>query len=274
MRTSQEKTRIWEIDALRGLLLLGLLLTHIMECTETLCEKAYAVYGADVGNAVVPHLWLFSWDAERMQWEASLLTKFFRFIDYPAVVCFFVISGISCCFSRSNLTRGMKMMAGAFVVSGFTKLLAIWTGESTQFIRFGALHCYTYCHLIYHFLLEKRSSKTLLLVSIPVFVIGYYLCFNPVSSEYALLVPFGIHEKDVPVRDFWPLFPMLGWMLVGVVLGRKFYAEKRSRWLHTVAMRATRPLQWLGRYSGFIYLAHIFIYTAVFCGIGWVFDLF
>ena len=181
---------------------------------------------------------------------------------------------MACLFSRNNLYRGLKMLAGAFFISAFTKVVAVLGDDPSQFIRFGALHCYAYCHLIYYFLLEKRSSKMLLAVTVPVLAVGYYLRYFPVYSEYALLYPFGIHETGAPGGDYWPLLPMLGWMLLGVVLGRRIYPGRRSLLPECPAQRWTSPLQFMGRHSGMIYVGHIVIYTVVFCGIGWLFQLY
>lgn len=275
MKKKQETLdRVWEIDALRGLLILGVLAVHLYHTVDAFCIQGY--YKIDsyaYVNATDPlHFW-FDWGADGRIYRAFLTDTIRLHWFRLGVDGFFVISGISCVFSRNNLRRGMLMLAGALVISAFTKLLALWTGNQAQFIRFGVLHCYAYCHLIFYFLLENKRNHVLILVAVPVFALGYYLRYNPVYSDWSLLYPFGIKENGAPGRDYWPILPMLGWMLAGVVLGRKFYSEKTTRWPSQLAMRLTRPLQWLGRYSGPIYLAHIFIYTAVFCGIGWIFGL-
>lgn len=268
-------SRVWEIDALRGLLILCVLATHLYYCVDAFCINGYYTNLDSYAyvNATDPlHFW-FDWGSDGIIYRAFLTDKIRLTWIRLGVDGFFVVSGISCVFSRNNLNRGLKMLAGAFFVSGFTKLLAVWSGDPTQFIRFGVMHCYAYCHLIYYFLLEKRKSRTLLLVCIPVFLVGYYLRYNPVYSDLSLLYPFGIYETGAVSTDYWPILPMLGWMLVGVILGRRFYSEKKTRWNSKLVMKITRPLQWLGKYSGPIYLIHIVAYTAAFCGIGYIFGL-
>lgn len=274
MKNSQKKPRVWELDALRGLLLIGLLITHIMACTEELCRNAYNIFGNEVGNAAVPHLWLFSWNPKLMIWEEAWITKFFRFIDYPAVCCFFIVSGISCVFSRNNFKSGLRLLTGAAFVSLFTWILTIVTGDKGQFIRFGALHCYALCHLIYYFLLEGKRDRVLLIVAAASLAFGIYLRFIPIQSEFALLVPFGIREYGAIHRDYWPVFPMLGWFLIGVVLGKRFYSKKETLFPGQADRKWHRPICFLGRYSGLIYCGHMVVYTLVFCGIGYIFDLY
>lgn len=268
-----KRQRVWEIDALRGFLIFMLLLFHLYFTLDAFFVRGY-YKNVDTAAFVsiadpLGILWCKSGDT----FSRCFLGDYFNVVNRSGVNLFFIISGISCVFSRNTLIRGLKMLAGAFIISGFTKLLAIWTGDPTQFIRFGALHCYAYCHLIYYFFLENKKSRTLLLTVIPVFLLGYYLRYNPVSSNLSLLYPFGVHEVGAVGRDYWPILPMLGWLLVGVVLGRKYYADKQSLFPTSSMIEITHPFQWLGRKSGQIYLLHMFIYTAVFCGIGYLFGL-
>lgn len=270
-----KRQRVWEIDALRGLLILCVLATHLYYTVDAFCVDGY--YNIDsyaYVNATDPlHFW-FDWGEDGVIYMAFLPDWLRTAWMRAGVDGFFVVSGISCLFSRDNLRRGLKMLAGAFFISAFTKLIAVVGGESTRFIRFGVLHCYAYCHLIYYFLLEKRSDKTLLAVAAPVMAVGYFLRYHPVSSNFALLYPFGIQEMGAAGGDYWPIFPMLGWLLLGVVLGRRIYQDRRSRFPESRMIRWTRLLQWLGRHSGMIYIVHIVVYTVVFCGLGWLLHLY
>lgn len=270
-----KQRRVWEIDALRGLLILCVLATHLYYTVDAFCIDGY--YSIDsyawVNRTDPLHFW-FDWGEDGVIYKAFLTDQIRSLWVKAGVDGFFVVSGISCLFSRNNLHRGVKMLAGAFFISAFTKLLAVWTGDPTRFIRFGVLHCYAFCHLIYYFLLEDRSDRVLLATAAPVLAVGYYLRYHPTFSDFALLYPFGIYENGAAGGDYWPILPMLGWMLLGVVLGRHIYKARRSLLPETPADRLTKPLQWFGRRSGVIYVSHIVIYTAVFCGIGWLFHLY
>lgn len=268
--------RIWEIDAYRGLLIFLLLVTHLYFTVDEFCINGFYTKLDSYAfvNLVDPlHLW-FDWGADGVIHKVFIPEDIRNILIRGGVVSFFIVSGVCCRLSRSNLHRGLKMLAGAFFISAFTKLLAVWTGDPTRFIRFGALHCYAYCHLIYYFLLEKRGDRTLLAVSVPVLAVGYYLRYHPTFSDFALLYPFGIYENGAAGSDYWPIFPMLGWMLLGVVLGRHLYQDRRSRFPESPAAGWTRPLQALGRHSGMIYIGHMLVYTAFFCGAGWLFHLY
>lgn len=268
------RERVWELDAMRGLLILCVLVIHLYYTVDAFCVNGY--YNIDsyayVNTTDPLHFW-FDWGSDGKIYRAFLTPEFVSAWTHWGVIAFFAISGICCLFSRDNLHRGLIMLAAAFVFSGFTKLLAIWTQNPGQFIRFGVLHCYAYCHILYYFLFENRRSSTLLAAAAGVLLLGYYLRFHPIYLNTPLLYPFGIYESGAPSRDYWPIFPMLGWLLIGVVWGRHFYPERKTMFPDTPMKKWTRPLQYLGRHSGKIYLAHIFVYTAVFCGIGWAFGL-
>lgn len=266
--------RIWELDALRGLLILGVLAVHLYFTVDAFCiNGVYKIDPYSYIDASDPfHFW-FDWGEDGEIFRAFLPEKFFSAWRHSGVAALFIISGISCLFSRNNLRRGIITLVAAYVISAFTKLLAIWTGDPGQFIRFGVLHCYGYCQILYYFLFEKRKNIVLWIAAAVSLIVGYYLRYQPVSVGTALLYPFGFHETGVPARDYWPILPMVGWMLLGVLLARRFYSKKTSLFSTSFFNKLSRPLQFLGRHSGKIYFAHIFLYPAVFYGIGWIFDL-
>ena len=274
-QTLDNRNRVWEIDALRGLLILCLLATHLYRCVDAFCINGY--YHIDSYawvNATDPlHFW-FDWGEDGVIHQAFLTPTLQRLWIMMGVDGFFVISGISCMFSRNNLKRALLMLGAGVFIALFTKGLAIWTGDPTRFIRFGVLFCYAFCQLAYVYIFEKLDSKWLLISIIPIFAIGYYIRYVGVpATRLPIFYIFGVPQIGDSSSDFWPVFPMLGWFLLGVVLGRKYYKEKKTLLPYELPQRLTRPLQWLGRWSGVIYVSHIVIYTAVFCGVGFLFRL-
>lgn len=270
-----EKKRVWEIDAIRGFLILSVLAYHLYMTVEAFCINGYYnISSVDYVKFTDPLLFWFQIN-EAGEISRSLFPKFaVKHMQPLWVDMFFVVSGISYRFSRNNLRGGFRLLLGATFVSGFTWLIELLSGDGGQFIRFGVLHCYASCHLIHYYLLEERSNKALLLTAAVSLVVGYYLKFNPTFSDFALLVPFGIRERGTLLRDYWPVFPMLGWFLIGAVLGKRLYPEKKTLFPGQTDRKWHKPLCFLGRYSGLIYCGHIVIYTVVFVGVGWVFNLF
>lgn len=264
--------RVWEIDAIRGCCILGVLAWHLYFTIDAFCINGY--YKIDsyawVNMTDPLHLW-FNWDDDGIIYQAFLTPTFRMVWIYIGVDLFFILSGISCTFSRNNTKRGLKTLGAGVFVAVFTYGLAIWTGDPTRFIRFGVLPCYAFCQLIYAYLLGDKSNETLFFVAAPVLALGYYLRYHGVTAtRLPLFYIFGVPQIGDQSSDFWPVFPMLGWFLMGVVIGRKYYGGKKSLFPKTKLKVITRPLQWMGRHSGIIYVSHIVVYTAVFCGVGYL----
>ena len=267
--------RVWEIDALRGLLMLCLLGYHLYKTVTSFCINGY--YDID------PYAYINATDPLRFWYRilpsGEIIPGIFPAVSMEVlqpltVDTFFIISGISCVFSRNKLRSGLRLLCGAAFVSLFTGLLVLYTKDKGQFIRFGVLHCYAVCHLIHYYLLEDRSDRTLLIVAALSLIAGYYLKYNPIHTSSALLVPFGIREYGAGYRDYWPVLPMLGWFLIGVVLGKRFYSERKTLIPSQEGKAWHRPLCFLGRYSGLIYCGHMVVYTVLFCSIGYIFNLY
>lgn len=271
----KSKKRVWEIDALRGLLMVCVLGTHLYYTVEAFCING--VYNIDPYNYVrisdPLRVW-FDWGADGVIYKSFLTPELRGIWTNMGVDCFFVISGISYGFSRNNLKGGIRLLCAALFVSAFTKILVWYTGDESQFIRFGVLHCYAACHLIHYFLLEERSDKTILLAAVAAMVLGYYLRSQSIFTNSALLVPFGFFEHGAVVRDYWPVFPMLGWFLLGILIGKHRYREKETRFPRQECRKWHKPLRFLGRHSGLIYCGHIVLYPIVFYGIGHIFNLY
>lgn len=267
--------RVWEIDAWRGFLILAVLINHLNITVNAFCINGY--YAIDSARWAAWSDPLGVWytvGADGTLQSAKWVYWLRNTCTFPAVDSFFLISGISCMFSRNNLKRALITLGAAAFIAAFTFGLSVWTGDPTRFIRFGVLSCYAFCQLSYVYLFEKRSDRFLLMSVIPIFMIGYYLRYVGVEpTRYPIFYIFGVPQLGDQSSDFWPVFPMLGWFLIGVVLGRRFYQEKKTRIPAPRLIQATRPLQWLGRWSGIIYVSHIVVYTAVFCGIGYIFGM-
>ena len=275
MKEKKITERIWELDALRGFLILAVLIDHLVCTVQAFCINGY--YNIDSYRYVCisdPLRCWFYWGDDGIihlrEWTAFLIDH----CTFPSVNTFFIISGVCCLLSKNNLRRSLITFAAGLFVAIFTKGLAIWTGDPTRFIRFGVLLCYAFCQFAYVFFFEKIDSKWLLLCIVPIFIIGYYLRYVGVAPmRLPIFYIFGVPQIGDQSSDFWPVFPMLGWFLLGVVLGRKVYSERRTLVPNKWAEKLTRPLQWMGRRSGIIYVSHIVIYTALFCGIGYLFHL-
>lgn len=270
-----QRQRVWEVDAYRGLNILLILILHMYITVDSFCiDGYYKIDSYAFVDAVDPYHLFFDWNGDGVIYRAAFNPMIIAIWIQLVVSSLFFTSGVCCSFSKNGMNRVLRLFAAGLFVSVFTFGLYLWTGDEQRFIRFGALMCHACCHLIFYGLLEKRSNTFLVALAIPIIIGGYYLMKNPIYTNSGILYAFGFRQNGVTNGDHIPLLPFLGWMLLGVVCGRVVYPQKKSilhvPWLE----KLTRPLQWMGRYGGQIYVAHIVVYAVVFSAIGYIFHLF
>lgn len=220
------KTRIWEIDALRGLCILGMILVHLVyDLTE--------LYG------------FFRWN----------YPPAFEFVMEWGGTAFFLISGISATLGSHSLRRGLTVFGCAMIVTAVT--LGMWKlGFSDEgiVIRFGVLHCLGICMVLWH-PLRKLPLWALETAGVLLAALGVWVQRLRVGNPY--LFWLGLVTSGFSSADYFPLLPFLGFFLLGAVLGRLLYAEKCS--LLPKADRQNPVIRFLtlcGRHSLLIYLLH------------------
>lgn len=221
------KQRIWELDALRGVCVLGMVLVHfIYDITE--------VY-------------------RLTDWEYTPLFTFIK--DYGGIV-FVLISGICASFSGSHIRRGLTVLGCGLLCTLVTfvlERLGFTAGGSV--IWFGVLHCLGACMLLWH-PLRRIPTAALAPLGLPLILAGHLLfSVHPVNHPW--LVPLGLTPKWFVSPDYFPLMPYFGYFLLGALLGRTLYRSRATRF--PGVNRDCLPLRFLrgcGRHSLLIYLAH------------------
>ena len=224
------KNRIRELDAARGICILAMIAVH------------------------------FVYD----------LTELYRIVNwkYPPVflllknwggIAFFLISGICITLGHHYLKRGLTVLGCAAAVSAVTVL------SGAMPIRFGVLHCLGSCMLSWRFFRHAPADK-LWAASVILILLGF--CFSRASVDAPWLYPLGLAAPGFQSADYFPLLPYLGYFLAGAALGKRFYADRVSRFPKLPSF----PFLCLcGRHSLFLYLIHqpvliALIETAIFTG--------
>ena len=102
---------------------------------------------------------------------------------------------------------------------------------------------------------ETEKKQALAAVGVVLVVTGYLILGTVVEAKF--LFPFGFVYEGFTSSDFFPILPHLGWYMLGTVLGRTVYADKKTRLPGTFRESAiARFFCWCGRQSLFIYLLH------------------
>lgn len=227
-----KKQRIWEIDAFRGLCILFVFAAHL-------------VYDLGEFANLALHLG-----------PLELLFHYGGFI-------FVVISGISATLGSRSFRRGLIVLGcgmGITLVTG--AMIALGMLSASARIEFGVLHLLGVCMIVYPWL-KKLPTPVLAIFGVVSVALGFWFdgfYLTPAASGFdwqRLLFVFGLRLPDFAAGDYFPLFPNLGWFILGVVLGRILYKEKKTRFPRVRADAAPlRLLRFAGRHSLELYLVH------------------
>lgn len=222
-----KKHRIWELDAFRGICILGMVFVHLM---YDLAE----LYGI-------------------IDWEYPL---WFDIMKNWGGVLFVLLSGICATLGRRSVRRGLIVLAGGLIVSAATwGMYKFFHFHKSIIIYFGVLHCLGACMILW-WLCKRLPTWILGLLGGAMVAAGLYLgTIYPADNLYWIWL--GVIPRGFMTSDFFPLLPNLGYFLLGAVIGRMLYRKKE-----TLFPRANPKnflivgLSFLGRHSLEVYLLH------------------
>ena len=169
------------------------------------------------------------------------------------VALFFSISGVSSHLSRNNLTRGIKALAVAAVISIATFLFDIYI-SSGSFVAFGVIHGLGSCMIIYHFIgkyTDRLFGKITPLVYAALFILFYIITRDPVSIPH--LYPLGFYDANFASSDYYPILPWIFMFFFGGSLSNSIISNKFPKWFYALEFR---PLEWIGRNALAVYVIH------------------
>ena len=244
LQTSAQ-ARIWELDAIRGVCVVLMILDHVLYDLGFLFGPAWA---AAAPESMIAAVCTFVSD---IYWLHPL-----RLIVRSFVLAGFIgICGICCSFSRSNLRRGLKLLAVALLLTLVTAAMDAFSGYTDFYIiRFGVLHMLAISILLYA-LLQRLPWPLLVLFGLLLIAVGKYYSTQPVAWSGLLPFVLGIGDGSYSA-DYFPLLPYSGYFLLGAALGVFPYRKKQSRFPHGGSGAAWRPFCFLGRHALWAYLLH------------------
>ena len=274
---SAPKERIWEIDALRGLIIFAMLGLHLYHYSAD-----FFVYGGY--SKIDPIGFINKVDPQRFFFDLrddGSIDLCFGVPVYPmlvdmARVTLFIISGISCSFSKDNFARGVKLFVAAYGVSifslGFSYLFA---GDDRYFIKFGILQVFAIVVLFYC-LISKFKYVWQILIGAAFIALDVLLKVLHVSSDnpFVCVLLLGNGPSGYLGYESFPLIPFIGYFVISAVIGKKIYKEKKTLIKFDNHRKAFGFLEYLGRHSGVIYVVQMFGYLTIFYLIGYIFNLF
>ncbi len=212
--------RIWEIDLLRGIAIVLMVLFHIMFDLHEFSGYLISYHDG----------WIY--------WVGKI-----------AVILFMLVSGISHCFTRSDLKRGFVLLSYALLVTVCSFLFDV-----NMLIVFGILHFFAFCILTTP-LWRRISTMSLSILILIAWSSMYWIHLIPVSTNWFAWA--GFYTDSFTSGDYYPVLPWIGWYWLGMVIGRHFYRKKQSLIpMKLIFLSRENVLQWIGKHSIWIYLIH------------------
>ena len=219
MNEKNEGSRLWELDALRGFLILCVIVIHFLYFVSEF------YLGEEITNPI------------------------YRILKEYGSCFFILLSGVCVTLGHHPVRRGLFLIPVALVITLVTYVLF-----PEMAIVFGILHLLSFCMITYP-LYKKLPAWVLLLPAAFLLYFGFFTELPIVETR--LLVPLGFLYKGFSSFDYFPIIPHFGYFLIGVFLGKTVYGKRRSLFLRPKLFSPLwRFLEWCGRYSLYFYLAH------------------
>ena len=192
------KKRIWELDVLRGVCILGMVVVHLIYDLQTFFSLPFL---AD--------------------------SRLFDLIKQWGGVLFLLISGICVTLGSHPVRRGLIVFACGLLCSAVTAgMYVLNMADKSIIIYFGVLHCLGVCMLLWP-LFKRLPVWALGLLGLGLTVLGLWISGN-VVLDFPWLIPLGLVPGDFASSDYFPLLSNLGFFLVGAFLGKTLYRKKET----------------------------------------------
>lgn len=271
--------RIWELDFLRGLMIILMCIDHFM---YDLAFEFSRVWKAQGGAAAAVAKFAKMWWDHGASWIGATRDV----VQVIALCVFFGLCGGSTIFSRDNLTRAMKTLLAAAVITIGTYLASVLDIiDPSDVITFGVLQMLSLSTLVVSAvyalsrLFKKRGDLVFFILS-ALLAGGIFLADHLISN--AGVTPdiryFFLHRSFAKVGwmggDYFPLIPYLGYAFAGACLVTLLYGGGKSL-LPRLDGAWNKPFRFVGKHTLVIVLVHqvfnmllLALVTAAFVDVG------
>jgi len=221
-----KKQRIWELDALRGVMIWCVVFIHL------------------------------AFDFDYFLSIDLIKHPILQYCADHFGVTFVILSGLSVTIGRRSVRRGLQVFGCGMVITAVTLgMYLLKMADRFLIIYFGVLHLLGVCMMLWP-IFRKLPWWALLLIGTAFVGLGHW--FDTLHVQQSWLFPLGLRTIYFCSGDYFPLFPHLGWFLLGASLGKLVYKHKQSK-LPFPALAECFPMRFFrfcGRHSIWIYLAH------------------
>ena len=272
--------RIWEIDFVRGLVIIGMLIDHFFYdflglFTQSNFDNLPAFY-LDIGSFA------------SLYWVHPVRV-IFRFIG---IFFLFFVSGISAHFSKSSLKRSFIVMGAGLLMSAAFIGVVQFTGNKNDLVLMGAIMAIGVCMFIYSlfkmafYRFEKVYKWLVLFIALAILITWGFVSYNVAINRDNFWFYYNGYARSIEVipykrlwenlgyvllgtkyfgSDWMGLFPALGYTFLGAIVGETVYKNRKSIFgkYNEKLNRSTLAVVIPGRYSLWFYLLHQVIYIII-----------
>jgi uncharacterized membrane protein len=232
--------RFWEIDALRGIAIIMMVFYHVLWALDVsgIINFPQVRYGFWRGFAVVT------------------ATTFIFLVGVSLTISYSRIKNKKINYFKKYLRRGIKIFGYGLLITAFSFLVF-----KEQFVYFGVLH-FIGVGIILAIPFLNMKDKNLLFGLIAV---GIGLILRNIWLDFPWLVILGLKFRGINTIDYFPVFPWLGVILIGLFVGNRLYQNGKRRFAIPEKFPLKEVLSFLGRHSLMIYFIHaIVIFSIIF----------
>lgn len=280
------KERAFEIDLLRGIPIIVVVLYHIC-FTFSAFPSIFSNYYQVIKNyPFLDSLYSFVISILTNSFLHTYLVPFFGGL-------FLFVCGISTTFSHNNVKRAGLIGLASFIVSLVTGVATYVVGQNL-FIFFGILHVMSltiFLYVLLNYLCKKIFGKELSVISLflitmvlsfvsLIVITGYFppLHFFPtwptkVIHTYPIdrlisepwTYPLEVVGYVRGVEDSWGLLPYATFIFFGIAVGKLLYGKQKTTRIPKLKnFFLFRPFCFIGRHTLVIYLLHQPIFLLLF----------
>lgn len=241
------RARFWEVDALRGVAIIMMIIFHLMW-----------------------DLWFFRILPDVVLWEG-----FWKYFQRTTASLFIFLVGVSLTLSYRRVVQQRGSSEGLFrrffmrglriFGIGMLITLGVWLA-GTGYIHFGVLHLIGFSIAFAYPFLRFRLLNIGLWAALN--GAGYFL--QDVRVDTLWFVWLGFVPRGYAPVDFFPVIPWFGVVLLGIGVGNLFY-NKEGRVVELPDLSALVPVRilgFLGRRSLLIYVIHQPILIGILLALG------
>lgn len=226
--------RFWEIDFLRGIAIIMMIIFHLLFDINYFGSQSYEMYSG---------FWLY--------FARASATLFLLLVGVSLTLSYSRarLKGTGAKLYPKYIGRGLKIFSWGIIITAMT-----WVFLREGFIIFGVLHFIGVAVILVYPFLGLRHLNLLF----GVIFISFGLYLKNFSFDFPWLLWLGFMPEGLYTLDYFPVFPWLGVVLLGLWLGNLGYEnyERKFSLPEISGHFPVRLFSALGRNSLLIYLAH------------------